>query len=260
MPEATDGHTCLILSNSSDFRQLVAFVASGTASNPVQDVEAALVRQLGPCLFYTAFGAPGREIARWLRSREFAVAARADWSSPRPAGPRVTRLDPEDVDVTMGTSMSLLQMLAGFSGGAFEMGELGFAGRACAHGDLTQCRGLFFRSFSRPEPPPTDRYAIARGGWWWDHDVAGGFLSDVVRAVGSERFAAFWHSALPVDSAFAQSFGMSIEEWSHRWLLGMIERPRFGPTVSWSSVLVGLAIAAALVTAAGLYATRRQVG
>lgn len=140
------------------------------------------------------------------------------------------------------------------------MGPLNLPTRACAHGRLDQCRGIALAPFADLRSPLGRQYAVARQWSLYREDLGGAFLSDLVRLKGREQFAKFWRSDLPVDSAFARAFGVTMDEWTHRWLLSNIEHPRFGPVVRFGSVMFGLGLVGVAVVVAGLLTMRRQVG
>jgi hypothetical protein len=78
--------------------------------------------------------------------------------------------------------------------------------------------------------------------------------------MGRERFARFWRSSAPVDSAFLQAFGQPIDAWTARWARRFAsDAPPFSPAPRPVAVVFGLALA---FTALGVtlgYAARRQV-
>src|SRR5207245_11239301 len=76
--------------------------------------------------------------------------------------------------------MNLWEFLRGASSGAFDLGYFNLPARACAHGQLDQCRNVLLTSFADLRPPLGGRYAIARQ-WWWSNEVGTNFLSDLVR-------------------------------------------------------------------------------
>lgn len=255
MPGATNGRVCLVLPTQDYLRRSVFFLFEPVASIP-QDEGSALLRALGPCAFYTAFGTPGAGIERWLRAQDYATANRADWEHP-PA--RLLRLSAAELSELIGGG-HMWEFLRAASSGAFELGQLNLQSRACAHGRLDQCRGVALAPFADLRSPLGRQYAVARQWSFYREDLGGAFLSDLVRLKGREQFAQFWHSDLPVDSAFTQAFGVTMEEWTHRWLLGNIEHPRFGPVVRFASVVFGLGLVGVAVVVAGLLTMRRQVG
>jgi hypothetical protein len=128
--------------------------------------------------------------------------------------------------------------------------------RACASGNLAQCRSMVGskdESFSRQT-----RFAIAQDLGWYSN--TSGYLSDVVREQGPEKFARFWHSNLAPEAAFEESFGLSMPQSTQLWLLHHFSvQPTFGPRISLSVAVMGLVLATLLVAGTALTATRRQV-
>jgi hypothetical protein len=253
MPGATNGRVCLVLPTQDDLRRVAFFLFEPAATVP-QDDGSALLRALGPCAFYTAFGVPGAGIERWLRAEDYAAANRSDWEHPL----RLRRMSTDDFEKFSVTSM--WDFLRAASSGAFEIEPLNLHARACAHGRLDQCRGVALAPFADLRSPLGRQYAVARQWSFFREDLGGAFLSDLVRLKGREQFAQFWRSELPVDSAFTRAFGVTMEEWTHRWLLSNIEHPRFGPVVRFGSVVFGLGLVCVAVVVAGLLTMRRQVG
>ncbi len=253
-PRATNGRVCLALALNS--RQLDAYLRDSTHTSASDD-RAALLRALGPCSFYTAFGVPGAAIEQWLRENNYAFAALADWDSTD-ALRQYQRHSEVQIMKDVSSGLSLIGLLGLASSRFFAMGDLSLPARACAHGRLDQCRTLLFSDHLDPPPPLGGRYAIGRLYWYADEPGAV-LLSDLVRTQGRERFIQFWRSSLPVEQAFQQAFGVAIDEWTHQWLLGQLNYPHFGPTVRGSSVVVGLLIALLVIAAAVRIAVRRQV-
>jgi hypothetical protein len=248
MPDATDGRTCLILKLENDLNSTNS--ASGT--NP-DELRSRVSRVLGPCAFYTAFGKPGSGVESWLRENNYKYARSAGW--------QVRNVPMDDSEDLLDASVTdLLRYLP-----ASVWGPIALPVRACAHGNLSQCRAVLTLSDWDSRPPLGTRYAVARG-WWggWGEVVRTvfmhTFLADLVQFAGRDRFERFWRSPLPRDRAFATEMGMSIEEYTQRWLRGKYPAIRFGPNVALGSILLGLVLVAAMVSVTGLYAGRRQVG
>jgi len=255
MPGATNGRVCLVLPTQNDLWRSVFFRLEPAASVPL-DEGSAWLRALGPCAFYTAFGTPGAGVERWLRAQDYATANRADWEHP-PA--RLQGVSAAKLSELIGGG-HVWEFLRAASSGAFELGPLNLQSRACAHGRLDQCREVGLAPFGDLRSPVGRQYAIARQWSFLREDLGEVFLSELVRLKGREQFAQFWHSDLPVDSAFTRAFGVTMEEWTHRWLIGNIEHPRFGPVVRFGSVVFGLGLVGVAVVVAGLLTMRRQVG
>lgn len=255
MPGATNGRVCLVLPTHDDLRRSVFFLFEPTATVP-QDAGSELLRALGPCAFYTAFGAPGAGIERWLRAQDYATAERPDWEHPPAPLQRVSAARLSE----LSGAGHVWEFLRAASSGAYELGPLNLPSRACAHGRLDQCRGVALTPFSDLRSPLFRQYAVARQWSFYREDLGGAFLSDLVRLKGREQFARFWRSDLPVDSAFTRAFGLTMDEWTQRWLLGNIEHPRFGPVVRFGSVVFGLGLVGVAIVVTGLLTMRRQVG
>jgi hypothetical protein len=78
--------------------------------------------------------------------------------------------------------------------------------------------------------------------------------------MGRERFAEFWQSSLPVDSAFHRAFGVSIEQWTMQWARDQVGDWEVGPGPTVGVTLSALMVAGVLVTASALLVAWRQVG
>lgn len=234
LPGGTDGRTCLVVIPAS------ARQDGGAARSP-----------LGPCAFFAAFGMPGPDISRWLRSLDYIVTDEADWTASR------SLPSPNDADVAWVLETARWPDIRQ------DISRIGLtlAGTGCAAGRLDHCRTVL------AEPPWSllrrqktgAMQSIVEKPWWSDRDERSWFLADLVRLMGRERFARFWRSPLPRDSAFAAAMGMPIEQWTHRWLAETRPDIQIGPAIRPLSVLLGLAVAALLVGGGAYYTTRRQV-
>ena len=177
-----------------------------------------LRRALGPCAYYHAFGPPGPHVRAWLERTGFQTAQEADWEDTDRAVAARRRGDPL---VPEGRDFQRV-MAAVWERPYLETLEQ----TGCAAGRLAKClraldtpEGWFARQRRWPR-------LEAAGGFvrpgplapWWASEP-GYFLADLVRDQGRERFARFWQSPLPVDSAFAATFGMplELERRSDRW-------------------------------------------
>ena len=234
-PDAIDGRTCVVMiplgSRTTRTRLSVAHV-------------------LGPCGFYAAFGKPGADIARWLATASYHSAGAADWRKERPRD----AYDLADALRYMSPSQAWLGI--GYAG-------LTLDGAACAAGEVARCRPL------TQDPPQylPPQIRDARGPlahmamrYWWMDDEQSWYLADLIRAMGRERFARFWISPLPRDSAFESAFGVSMDEWTHRWLVDRRPSVRVGSAIRLSSGLLGVLLAVLCVGGGAYYTTRRQIG
>lgn len=217
----------------------------------------ALRRALGPCAYYHAFGPPGSHVLAWLERIGFQPAAEADWDgTDRVAGFRrdAEPLVPEGRDLA-----SIIETV-------WQRPYLGTLEQtACAAGQLAACGGVldtperpYFRL--RRWPALEASGVFLRPGplaQWWASEP-GYFFADLVRDQGRERFARFWQSSLPVDSAFAATFGVPLDRYVSQWLRG--DRAiRLGSSIRTSSVLLSLLFVVLVVAAGAVLTTRRQV-
>jgi hypothetical protein len=235
-PAGTDGHACLVI------------VPDGSVTQVRTPQDAATV--LGPCAYYAAFGQPGPQIATWLASVNYYPAQEAGWIFPRLPSP-----SPESEDLS---DLTLPQLL---SGAVLFVSREGISlpAAGCAAGRRERCGAVlgttpWYRRFLE-QPHTADK-----PGWFGASSDQSWYLADLVRAMGRDRFARFWRSPLPRDSAFAQAYGMPMEEWTHRWLTERHPDVLVGPAIRISSVLLGLLVAGGLVGGGAYYAARRQIG
>ncbi len=253
-PSATDGRTCLALYFVDDYyvqgRRLVD--AESWAAGPSRHFAR---RILGPCAFYSAYGLPGPHVERWLRRSNFLFVRAANWRASRPSTGR-PRVDSADAkNLSAAELVSLMFQTDPTTNVGWTPIEW-----ACARGDLITCRDVVFSSQFTRGPPLGPDYGVALSPFGYsERREKFWFLSDLAHEAGPERFTRFWQSPLPVDSAFAATIGMPIEEWTHRWLLERSGIRLFGPGVTVGAMVTGLLIVALAMGAAALAAVRRQV-
>ena len=218
------------LPGATDDRRCVTLVRlRGTSPTHI----AALRNQslIGVCGFFGAFGLPGGEISRWLAATSYHVARRSDWSVAR-------------APATDASSLYALSEPAG----------------RCLTGDKDGCStALHLRSGSSAEA----RVPESRLAWVLDAvplpnatpaattsllgDTEGQLLADAVRSVGPERFARFWQASAKPDAAFQAATGVSLDDWTERWLSRTYGAPsarpgvRFGDLV-WLAALAPFAV------------------
>jgi hypothetical protein len=214
---------------------------------------------IGPCAFYAAFGPPGAPLHEWMTAAAMRVAYAPAWDGPA----RMRRRSPPGVvvDPFETEGENVVQRIA--SQMFYRSYREGFEQTACAAGELDACRRylrvdpLFAEwvwvSLGMPGIVPNRASLRA----WYDPDVIY-FFSDLVRLRGRDPFAAFWRSPATIDSAFAGTYGVSLEQWTMEWVREGRE-VRVGPYVRWSSVLLSLLFVALAVGAGTWFTTRRQV-
>ena len=245
LPETTDGRTC------------VAVVEIGGGQEPWGDHTQWLRRVIGPCAFYAAFGPPGAPLQEWMTAAAMRVASAPAWDEPAHVraprdlaiGPAGTA--PADVAQRIASQMFYRSYLQGFDQ------------TACGAGELEACRRYLAVDPLFAEPSwvslgmPGIVWNRASLRQWYDPDVIY-FLSDLVRLRGRDRFAEFWRAPAGVDSAFAGTYGLSLEQWTMEWVR-QGQDVRVGPYVRRSSVLVSLLLTVLVVAAGAVFTTRRQV-
>lgn len=224
LPDSSDRATCLVLKTAPTIKWL-----RGTLN-------------FGPCAFYAAFGAPGRDLGRWLGARDFDLAIAPLWTRHR---------DPPG------------------SGWLTDRNEPWFwwqvyqhqpNGVACLAGRPERCR----LAVVEPRPPAGEpAHLVTVDQRWWRRPpaLAGGthYLADVVRSVGPERFRRFWNSELPVDTALAEALRMPVGEWTRRWQADLVPPIPLGPAPAAGPVLLGLLLAAAALSLVLRTVRRREV-
>lgn len=238
LPHVLDGRTC-VASISIDWG--VRWLLKPTSSEAGTNLRPWLRDAIAPCLYYAVFGRPGPAIEAWLTEREFRPAYLADWDAPR------TTLLPRD-DQERDVYNYLLS-------------QASFDALACADGDLPRCRQALLSPAREKIRARRVAGLIRRNVWSLGFPGEERYLAALVRDMGRERFARFWRSSAPVDSAFLAAFDQPIEAWTARWTGDFAsDVPPFSPAPRPRAVFFSLALAAiAIAVAAGLV-TRRQVG
>ena len=185
---------------------------------------------LAPCAFLAAFGVPGPQIRAWLQQTRFVAARSIDWlvgpsdhvahTGPFPASCCIRSDERGSVIWSLARPLgledlpTLLHPPYGYGTTALD----------CLTGHDEACR----RSVLHPtlKSPPDSLfgadltaagYLLPDSGFDAVRPVAPFYLGSVVSAFGRVRFGRFWRSALPVDSAFRDAFGVTLGAWTERW-------------------------------------------
>ncbi len=200
---------------------------------------------LGPCAYYAVFGDPGPHVSNWLERTGYSAAMLPNWIADQ----RHTAPISIDHDIIRDR----IESLDLFSCAA---GSRGRCKRAVFHQPTlaTWSSGWDLRPRRLTSFP---RRALRSRNPLGLSEIR--YLSDLVTDRGRDRFARFWTSDLPVDSAFANAFGIPIEDWTMQWARAQFGIPRRGPNAPLSSTLFSLSIAGLFVAVAAAFATRRQV-
>lgn len=229
LPDSTDRSTCIVYQT---------FTRAWANWATFADASKRLLANLGPCAFYAAFGAPGREIERWLSARNFDLAIAPVWTRP-------ARLS--------GTDAYFLSNIG--NNARFWLLPVAVA---CVAGRAEGCRAAALES------PPMSRDAsrvVTLDQRWRPPALAGAghYLADVVRSVGRERFQRFWNSELPVDTALAEALRLPVGEWTKRWQAQLVPPIQLGAAPSAGAALLGVLLALAAVGLVLRTVARREV-
>lgn len=241
LPEVTDGRTCVAVAELGRWRM------------PWPDRTHWLRRVLGPCAFYAAFGPPGARVREWLDGGAMQTAYVPTWDTAAPRR-RAARdaLTAGDTGIVQRIALAMTPpRRSSLEHTACAAGRRDWCDRYLATDELAQAWA--WGDLGMPGVI-ANRAALLR---WYDPDVVY-FLSDLVRLRGRERFAGWWRSTGAADSAFAATYGASLDRWTMQWIRqgGSV---RTGPYVRRASVLTSVLFAVTLVLAAVWYVTRRQV-
>ena len=237
LPQALDGRTCavsLAIDPTIEWVRLNSVIGAA-------EIEPLLLESLGPCLYYTAFGRPGPHIESWLRERSFKLANSGNWHGPPPR----TRWEGQPLDMVFS--------------------NMSFDAAACTTGRLGRCRTAVEHTNNeenfRVRPEPARLAGVFQRSYWPRNFLSDDYyLASLVREMGRDRFAQFWRSTAPLDSAFTSAFGQSIETWTTHWARGFVpDMPPLGPAPRPIAVLFAVGVAAVAVAVAAAAVMRRQV-
>jgi hypothetical protein len=207
-----------------------------------------LSQSLGPCAFYGAYGVPGREIGRWLRSEGLNFAVYPRWWTRSP--------DPWMGFFYDGDSPKARQPVGWW---VFMYSFMPWDGAACYGGRVSQCARNVFDSTAIADSQPSH---WDESQWNREQPFFGGvaYLSDLARDLGPARFSDFWSADLPMDSAFHLATGRTVGDWTLKWARTSGPSLHLGPAAPVGDVFWGF-LPALLALGAGLgYARRRQIG
>lgn len=197
---------------------------------------------LGPCAFYARFGAPGPRVRRWLDARGHDGAFLPNWN--RAPGP--------------GQQTWIADFLR--EGSWISLYALPFGTIRCALGRVDACLEQIRRGDN--DHPGTGVVGRAAEGWdLRQMQLIGAeqLLARVLATAGPERFADFWTTTLPVDSALTLALGEPVGEWTARWQRSQLPFLHVGPAPRPGSVLMGLVVSIGAVGAAMAIGMRREV-
>lgn len=240
LPSALDGRCAAVVTIDWNLTWLRRETTRAEGTN----LEPWLRERLGPCLYYASFGEPGPQISAWLSERYFKVANTADWNA---APPNISlREDPPSFDMLFS--------------------NMSFEAVACTSGKVARCRNAVehtqqdeMRQFGAR--PTYGTGVIHRAFWPRNFPFDDHYLSGLVREMGRERFARFWTSRAPVDSAFLAAFGQPLDQWTAHWARTWVpDMPPFGPAPRPIAIVYVIALAVVAIALAAAGVMRRQVG
>lgn len=238
LPDSTDRTTCLA------FVPIIYWGRGGILTHrqpaPTTGLAERLHNSLGTCAYFAKFGAPGHEIARWLTSRHYDLAE-YPWALRMPAeSARAGEL----LDQEKPWFWSFV-----YRYGPDAVGCMAGRPAACGRGALASGMGEAVPIVS------TER------NWWKPASLAGAdrYFADLVDEIGPERFARFWNSDLPVDTALAAALRMPVGEWTRRWQATLIPPIRLGPTAPLGTTVLAVLLGIGAVLLVALTASRREV-
>lgn len=205
----------------------------------------ALVRwlgsSLGPCAFYARFGVPSARVRSWLGARGYDLAL-APMAYGEEAGFSTTWM-------FFGAPWQFLHGLPPIALG-------------CVAGRAADCAATI-RSGDGSPSDAVGGLLVAEQPWRLEGKrLADGqrFLAEVLAVVGPERFAEFWTTDLPVDSALTLALRRPVGDWAAEWQRRVVPGILLGPTLPLRPLLTGLALLLLGPMLALLLAGRRQVG
>lgn len=203
---------------------------------------------LGPCAFQAAYGPPGPGTGRWLRAGGYVLA----------------RLHPAPGD----TLLEFPGRRRGIFGIRWmQPGYVLLPPRveACLAGERSACRRIvsdtlwLLHSGEEKRLQAELPLAHLERPTWRPAAFLARLLADAERGFGRERFARFWTSPLELEAAFAEAFGLPVEEWVYRWARAHLgEEPR-GPRLGVGAALLSLLTLGGLASVSAYLSGRRSV-
>lgn len=176
---------------------------------------------LGPCAFWSRYGAAGVSIQEWLESGGRHFAGSAEFGS------------------------------GGFDEWRESRFRLPIRGQACLAGRLEACTEAVVN--------PLGMYHRSDAAWYfseWETYLVPGeriLLIALEREFGAARFRQFWTSDLPFEVAFLDAFGTDVGTWVRKWLqpYGRIERGAHlgGRSIFLTLLFLGVCVGFVLATA-----------
>ena len=254
LPELTDSRTCLVILPGIFQHGMAEPVQQGWWRNNLR-------RQVGlavaPCVLRAALGKPGPEIARWLGARGYDLGGSIGWAVGGNPGVEYESSWFDGLQLDQTGMPQLMQRIIGALPEAYQS----TVAARCAGGVAGQCAGLITAVPGlRRESGPTIRMRTLgqqrANGLPSD---ASSFLSDLILERGLEPFRRFWTSPLPVEAAFAQAYGESLDDWTHAWVKRRVGTVELGAPLHPLGVLAGLLAGVLVVGITAVAARSREM-
>jgi hypothetical protein len=244
LPDSTDRATCVALIPG---RYWIRSLLSPPADRLRDEwLKTELLKSgLGPCAFYAAYGTPGEPVRHWLARRQYDLALHADWDGRRPERWAWRPfIGPEDKRWYWT-----------------EVYRVPLRAVACLGGRPDGCRAAVLEGADGHGDHRRSRVLVVEPRWWRRERLVEGdrYLADVAREVGHDRFARFWSSSLPVDTALAAALKEPVGEWTARWQRRFAPKLPLGAPVPTSAVVLGLLLAGVAVASVAFSVSRREV-
>ncbi len=202
---------------------------------------------LGPCAFYAAYGTPGRPVQSWLAARNWDVGLYLGSNG------------------IAGERFSSLNLIGDLRFPWYWDGVYSFppATVACLAGRPAGCRAAVLAGAGEERTIAIPNVLVVERRWWRTQHLLPGerYLGDVARAVGRDRFLAFWTSPQPVDTALALALKRPVGEWTADWQRDFLRGVpiRLGPAAPLGGVATAFGIALFAIAIVAVTASRRQV-
>lgn len=221
---------------------------------------AAARTMLSACALYATFGPPGPGIEQWLRGTDWSFAQSVDWT--RKSIPWIESIQYGDTALASVTGLeSATWMLRS---------QLAPDAAACMAGNPSRCaRALltwpapaFVDTTWQTHVAGVESFSAYGPMWGWNAHLGptqGLILSDLANALGRERFAEFWASALPPDSAYAAVTHASLGDWLVGWAQRTYGREVAGPWIPPQARLAGVVVVLLGLGVAMGFARERRV-
>lgn len=184
---------------------------------------------LGPCRFWSKYGAPGPRIASWVEGEGQRFSKKmTDWD------PSMERLRPDESQFKWLMRWTVTPR-----------------GLSCMAGRAQSCVDAL------TVPADTGRYTELTYARIMPGENT--LLSDIETEFGADRFARFWTSSEEMPRAFQNAFGISLGDWTAHWAQQRVGRYHAGAALPMGTTLISLIVVGLFAGLATLFQNRRRV-